>query len=106
VLQSFLYALVPLPHGRKLFRLESDPALGSSTPTKEYFWLCPSCSANMTLRISNEERVITVPMPKPVHLDSDFGNRKKGLLLSDVSFLGRKGMTKVRHSSSEAVAGS
>jgi hypothetical protein len=30
----------------------------------------------MTLRISNEGRVITVPMPEPVHLDSDFGNRQ------------------------------
>ena len=85
----------------KLFRLEDSPALKPSSAQSEYFWLCPSCSATMTMRLSHEGRMITVPVSEPVHRDSDSANRKKGLLLSEVSILGRKGMTKVRHSSSE-----
>jgi hypothetical protein len=92
----------------KLFRLENDPALSSSALTREYFWLCPSCSATMTLKLSNQGRVIAVPLSKrlDVDVDTDFSSRKKGLLLSYVRILGRKGMAKVQHSSSEAIASS
>lgn len=38
-----------------LFRLETGPALRLSNPKKpEYYWLCRSCSAAMTLHISKE----------------------------------------------------
>jgi hypothetical protein len=76
----------------QLFRLETDPALRSpNTTTVEHFWLCPSCSAAMTLRISKEGKVIPVALPAPVHGDpngSDFisANPQKGLLLRGVSF--------------------
>jgi len=83
----------------KLFRLENDATLRPSTPTKEYFWLCPSCSPTMTLRISNDGEVITVRMSEQVHLEGDLANRKEGLLLSDVSsdvsIVVRKSMTEV-----------
>lgn len=37
-----------------LFRLETDPILGSGQATG-YFWLCEHCSAGMTLRLAVEE---------------------------------------------------
>ena len=72
-----------------LFRLEADPTLRLSNPKRlEYYWLCGSCSAAMTLRISKEGKVIPVALPAPVHDGNDFlsSNRRKGLLLSGVSF--------------------
>ena len=75
-----------------LFRLESDPTLRSSNvKTPEYYWLCGSCSAAMTLHISKEGKVTPVALPAPVHggpSGSDFlaSMRQEGLLLSCVSF--------------------
>jgi hypothetical protein len=80
----------------KLFRLEDETTVRPSTFTREYFWLCPSCSTTMTLRISNDGRVITVPMSEAVHLDCDAADRKKRLLLKDVSLFRRKEMAMVR----------
>jgi hypothetical protein len=77
----------------KLFRLENHPALRQSSPTKEYFWLCPRCSATMTLQISPEGRVVPIATDGHNSLVTD---RQKGLMLSDVSFFGRKEMAKVR----------
>ena len=75
-----------------LFRLETDPTLRSSNvKTPEYYWLCGSCSAAMTLHISKEGKVIPVEFPAPVHggpYGSDFiaSMRQEGLMLSCVSF--------------------
>jgi len=75
-----------------LFRLENDSPLGLDNPmTPEYYWLCRSCSAAMTLHISKEGRVMPLALPAPVHggpQGSDFisSERQKGLLLSVVSF--------------------
>jgi len=75
-----------------LFRLETDPTLRSSNlKAPEYYWLCGSCSAAMTLHISEEGKVIPVALPAPVYgapHGSDFisSTRQKGLLLSGVSF--------------------
>src|SRR5208337_595190 len=81
-----------LAEGR-LFRLEPDRALpGSSKSNRlEYFWLCDSCSAAMTLHVSGEGKVIPVALPAPVYGGphrSGFisSKRQKGLLLSGVSF--------------------
>lgn len=92
----------------KLFHLENDSARTPTDPSREYFWLCPSCSETMTLMLSNEGRVIAVALSRRVEIDrdADFSNRKKGLLLSDISIFGRKGMARVQHPSSDAVAGS
>src|ERR1017187_7918556 len=75
-----------------LFRLETDPTLRSSNlKTPEYYWLCGSCSAAMTLHISKEGKVIPVALPAPAH-GAPHGSgfissmRQKGLLLSGVSF--------------------
>jgi hypothetical protein len=56
----------------------------------------------MTLRLSNDGKAIAVR----VDLDSDttLSNRKKGLLLSNVSIFGRKGIAKEPDPSSKAVA--
>ena len=38
-----------------LFRLETDPGIGASKHrAPEYFWLCDSCSAVMTLILSDD----------------------------------------------------
>ena len=51
----------------RLVRLEPDPRLRLSNPKTEYFWLCPTCSAVMTLRIDASGTVITAPCPVSVH---------------------------------------
>jgi hypothetical protein len=90
--RSFLY----LSDG-KLFRLENDLALRQSNPTKEYFWLCASCSATMTLCISSEGEVTAIALAEQFH-GSNFlvTNPPNGLLLSDVGFFGRKEMATAR----------
>jgi hypothetical protein len=73
-----------------LFRLQTDPALRLSNPKRpEYFWLCRSCSATMTLHISKEGKVVPVALPAPTHGVSHRSNfkwlkREDGLTLSDV----------------------
>jgi len=75
-----------------LFRLEPDPNLRLSNPkAPEYYWLCHSCSAAMTLRIGKEGQVIPFALPVPVHGGAQGSEvivveRHKGLLLSAVSF--------------------
>jgi hypothetical protein len=75
-----------------LFRLDADPALRLSHPkTPEYYWLCHSCSAAMTLRINKEGKVMPVPLPAPGHgghHSRDFiaSKRQHGLLLTGVRF--------------------
>jgi hypothetical protein len=75
-----------------LFRLETDPTLRSSNlKTPEYYWLCGSCSAAMTLHISEEGEVIPVALSAPVHGGPHgcgfiSSKRQKGLLLSGVSY--------------------
>jgi hypothetical protein len=60
-----------------LFRLEVDPALRLPNPKQpEYYWLCHSCAAAMTLRLSPEGKVIPVPLPAPV--ESGQGGRQGG----------------------------
>ena len=90
---SFLY----LEEGI-LFRLETDPDLRSSNPKRpEYYWLCRSCSAAMTLHISKEGKVVPVALPAPlegvppsgVPHRSDFiwPKRENGLMLTGVRSL-------------------
>lgn len=74
-----------------LFRLETDPNLRLSNPkAPEYYWLCRSCSAEMTLHISIEGQVIPSALPAPVPHGPQgsevIAERQKGLLLSAVSF--------------------
>jgi hypothetical protein len=75
-----------------LFRLETDPALRLSHPkTSEYYWLCRSCAATMTLRISKDGKVIPVALAAPAH-SGHHGRpfispkRQNGLLLSSITF--------------------
>lgn len=79
-----------LEHG-KLFRLEGDPALGTSTCNRaEYFWLCDRCSSTMTLRLGEGETVAAVPIPEPIRGVPDAVplisvDRKRGLSLRSLS---------------------
>jgi len=80
-----------------LFRLESD-LVGSQSrlTTPEYYWLCPDCSQEMTLRIDRMNGVKVVShrnkapgeneSPRFVPLD-----RHDGLLLNGVKFAGQHG---------------
>jgi hypothetical protein len=85
-----------------LFRLENDSPLELDNPmTPEYYWLCRSCSAAMTLHISNEGKVIPLALPAPVlggPQGSDFisSDREKGLLLSVVSFSTERNLRRAR----------
>jgi hypothetical protein len=47
----------------RLFWLEPDPRLRLSNPKIEYYWLCPTCSAVMTLRLDVSGTVVTAPCP-------------------------------------------
>jgi len=75
----------------RLFRLETDPALGSPESNKvEYFWLCRHCSSTMALRLTEDGTVETVLLPKPIRgvpegVALASANREKGLLLRSVS---------------------
>lgn len=51
----------------RLFRLEPDPTFKLCNPKIEYFWLCPTCSAVMMLRIDSSGTVVTAPFPLSVH---------------------------------------
>ena len=86
--ESFRY----LQQGR-LFRLESGP--DSHYPKRqEYFWLCRHCAGQMTLRLDEGGRIKTLHVPDRMQTtDSsvDFVSldRKRGLVLSCLHFLGR-----------------
>jgi hypothetical protein len=80
-----------LDEGR-LFLLETDPIFGSSkAKTTEYFWLCKDCSAGMTLRLTQEGRVMPGELPEALRNEPQVAfvsvNRENGLLLRGVSFL-------------------
>jgi hypothetical protein len=54
----------------KLFEIEITPVAETTTDAKkgsrhiEFFWLCGSCSAQLTLVRDHEQGVRTVPIPK------------------------------------------
>src|SRR5947209_14841797 len=74
-----------------LFRLEPDGTRASSTLEPEYFWLCNSCEAAMTLKLG-EDGVVAIAHGRPPHAhgirrDMPLAfNRSRGLLLRSVSF--------------------
>jgi hypothetical protein len=76
-----------LEEGR-LFRLESDRALGLPSRQKsEYFWLCSPCSRTMTLRLDEHDGVavarFTEPtLPAPDRAEFILLDRQRGLLLT------------------------
>jgi hypothetical protein len=81
-----------LDEGR-LFLLETEPTLGSfKSKTTEYFWLCKECSAGMTLRLSQDGRVMATGLREALRNGPQVAfasvNRESGLLLRSVSFLG------------------
>jgi hypothetical protein len=75
----------------KLFRLGTDPALGSSrTHRVEYFWLCHRCSLVMTLRLKKDGTVGAVLFLEaisgvPSRATLTLAHRQKGLRLRGVS---------------------
>jgi len=79
-----------LAEGR-LFRLETDPALGSSKSDRvEYFWLCPLCSSTLTLRLREDGTVGAVLLPEAIRRADRVAlasaHRQEGLSLCSVSF--------------------
>jgi hypothetical protein len=75
----------------RLFCLESDPAIRSSKPNRtQYFWLCHRCSSTITLRLREDGKVETVPLPEAIRGVPDcialtLLDRKNGLLLHSIS---------------------
>ena len=81
-----------------VFRLEPDAAFTGSRVDLEYFWLCKSCEAAMTLTLREDGVVILAPAPPPyahgVRRDMPLAfNRSKGLVLRSVSFWPRPAQT-------------
>ena len=78
-----------LEEGR-LFRLESDRALGLANREKsEYFWLCSGCSRTMTLRLAEHGGVAVTPFTEPAAHATDRAkfillDRQRGLLLTSL----------------------
>src|ERR1039458_4735286 len=82
-----------LAEGR-LFRLEAGQTVGSpNAEATEYFWLCESCSAGMTLRLAQDGRVMPAGLREPLRNDLQVklnsANQENGLFLRSVSFLHR-----------------
>lgn len=80
-----------LAEGR-LFQLETDPTLESSkTKATEYFWLCDHCSAGMTLRVTEDGKVMATGLREALRNGPQVAfvsvNHENGLLLRSVSFL-------------------
>jgi hypothetical protein len=78
----------------RLFRVEGDPKMSSLRPTKsEYFWLCPSCAAKMTLRLDESASIRTHRVPdslRPRKTTADFVrlDRREGWVLSSLDYIG------------------
>lgn len=89
--ESFRY----LQQGR-LFRLDNDLSVDLSRQSRpEYFWLCANCAAKMTLRLDESTGIRTLSVPDQMHTTESTTNfvtldRKYGLVLSGLHFLGRK----------------
>lgn len=82
------------PAEGKLFRLETDPASGSSKARRvEYFWLCHRCSSVMTLRLKEDGAVGAVLLLEAIrtHATLTLTHRRKGLMLLGVSTSARGG---------------
>jgi hypothetical protein len=84
-----------LEHG-ELFRVEPDP-IGKSLEfiTLEYFWLCRPCSLEMTLGFDEGAGLRIVPRRQAANRAVDTGqfvpvDRRKGLILTRVRFLGHR----------------
>jgi hypothetical protein len=79
----------------RLYLLEADPPLHTDKFERtEYFWLCDACSATMTLRLTEDEKVAVVPLPKgirklPYGVSLVSRDPGKGLLLRSVSLLSK-----------------
>jgi len=82
-----------------LFRLESDVVASQSRLTiPEYYWLCPNCSQEMTLRIDRKTGVRVVRQREKTPGESESSrfvplDRHDGLLLNGIKFAGPR----VRH---------
>jgi len=78
-----------------LFRLESD-MVGSQArlTTPEYYWLCPDCSREMTLRIDRKNGVRIVRLREKASGENESSrfvplDRYDGLLLNGIRFAGQ-----------------
>jgi hypothetical protein len=69
-----------------LFRLETEPTLGSKAQKIEYFWLCKYCSAGMTLRLGQDGSIVAAG-PREAPRDGPHSiNRENRQFLRSVSF--------------------
>jgi len=79
-----------------LFRRESDPLSATDTRSREYFWLCRRCSADLTLQL-DETANIRIVQRRNTAVDGEESvdfvplDRKQGMLLSRISLFGHRG---------------
>jgi hypothetical protein len=95
---SFLH----LAHGR-LFRLESTlPAESPNAKETEYFWLCETCSAGMTLHLVQDGAVVPAKLREALCSGRELAlsslNRDNGRFLRSVTFLRRTHPKSTRNS--------
>lgn len=90
---SCLAPFLHLAEGR-LFRLETDaPALPTNSRQTEYFWLCDHCSAGMTLRFTQDGKIVATGLAEEIcngpYVALNSLDREHGTFLRSVSFLPR-----------------
>ena len=78
----------------RLFRLETESPVGSSNAkATEYFWLCESCSAGMTLHLAQDGTVMPTRLQEGFRNGTQLAltslNRENGRFLRTVGFLPR-----------------
>lgn len=84
-----------------LFRLESDPWCASHQRCREFFWLCRSCSATLTLRLDEGANVRVAAAGNPPRSgDDEFSfvllDRQNGMLLSRVILFEHRGRQRAK----------
>jgi hypothetical protein len=78
----------------RLFRLETEPRFASPNSREtEYFWLCESCSAETTLRLTADGLVVATGLADALchgpYVALNAVHREHGAFLRSISFLPR-----------------
>jgi hypothetical protein len=78
----------------RLFRLETEARFTSPKSREtEYFWLCEACSAEMTLRLTLDGRVVATELANALcngpYVALNAVDREHGTFLRSISFIPR-----------------
>src|ERR1700722_9713436 len=89
--ESFVFRFLPSFARRKAVSTRNRAQRSFESKAAEYFWLCKPCSVVMTLRLTQDGRVMATGLRKAIRNGLQPAlisvNRETGLLLRRVSFL-------------------